>query len=420
MKILLVSKSEKTGGAAIATFRLMQALKDHSIDVSMLVQEGRGDAVSGVHHTTESFIKKWINLFRFILERLVFLLHEKSSTIRFLFSLANTGEEITNNEYVKDADIIHLHWINGGFLSLKSIKGLLQSGKPIVWTLHDMWAFTGGCHYALDCKEYNRECGNCPYLKRPHTKDLSHRIWKRKEKILSKGKLVVVTPSDWLKGCVKSSSLLGNHEIHSIPNPIDPIVFKPTWKETACKNLGLSHKKKYILFGAANVRNMLKGFNFFMEAIQMLYENLEGDDGIEVVLFGKSSEDVALSIPFKTHLISFTGSVQKIVDLYNAAHLFVIPSLQDNLPNTILESLLCGTPVVAFKSGGIPEMIDHKKSGYLSAYRSSQDLANGMRWVLNSDDYEKLSKNAREKAENSFSKESSTRKYVALYQKLLK
>ncbi len=428
MKVLLISKHAKTGGAAIATYRLMEALQDHSVDVSMLVQEGKGNAegsnaegsnAEGIHHTTGTVFKKLINLVRFIIERLVFLMYEKSSAIRFLFSLANTGEGITGNRYFREADIIHLHWINAGYLSLRSLKDILDSGKPVVWTFHDMWAFTGGCHYALDCKEFTRNCGNCPYLKKPHSGDLSHRIWKKKEKIFRKRKFVVVTPSNWLGECVQSSSLLRHCEVHTIHNPIDQSVFKPVEKKIACKNLGLDPGKNYILFGAANVGNMLKGFDYFVNAIQRLYKEMEGDDGVEIVLFGKSRDDITHLFPFKTHRISFTRSLRKIVDLYSAAHLFAIPSLQDNLPNTIVESLFCGTPVVAFNSGGIPEMIDHKVNGYLSKYRSGNDLAKGMKWVLTSDHYEELSANARRIAEERYSRDGSVEMHVELYRKLM-
>jgi hypothetical protein len=197
MKILLIGKHSRTGGAAIASTRLMVALKSRQVDVNMLVQEG-GEDTEGIYSTTNGPLKRWMNLWRFILERLVFLRQESSKSIRFLFSLANTGESIIRNRYVKEAELIHLHWINGGFLSLRSLKQLLRSGKPVVWTFHDMWPFTGGCHYALDCKGFTRECGQCPYLKKPSEKDLSHRIWKKKEKLFRNSQVTVITPSSWL------------------------------------------------------------------------------------------------------------------------------------------------------------------------------------------------------------------------------
>ncbi len=418
MKVLLISKYARTGGAAIATYRLKETLRDHSVEAGMLVQEG-ANKKELIYDTTGSVFKRWINFFRFIIERLVFLRYEKANNIRFLFSLANTGERIERHRSFKEADIVHLHWINGGFLSLRSVRRILNSGKPVVWTLHDMWAFTGGCHYALDCEGYKNMCGDCPYLKNPHEQDLSHRIWKKKEQIFSNQKFTIITPSNWLAGCTRSSSLLKHCEVYTIANPVDQTLFRPVDRESACRNLELDPGKKYILFGAANVGNMLKGFDYFVEAIELLNKDIEGDHNVEIIVFGKLKVDVAGLFPFVTHTIPFTGSLKRIVDIYSAAHLFSIPSLQDNLPNTIVESMLCGTPVVGFNTGGITEMIDHMKNGYLAQYLSGKDLAEGMKWVLALDYYDTLSSATRSIAVKRFSRERSTEMHVELYRKIL-
>lgn len=419
MKILLIAKHPRTGGAAIAASRLMDALEEKNVDVKMLVQDG-GNEERGIYSTTHGLVKRGINLYRFILERLTFFPVEASSSIRFLFSPANTGEDISRNPHVLEADVLHLHWINAGFLSLKSLRRLFALGKPIVWTFHDMWPFTGGCHYALDCIEYTRECGNCPYLKKPKKKDLSHRIWKKKEKLFRESRVFVVTPSEWLRECVQESSLLGHWPVTTIHNPLDPDVLRPVDRAEACANLGLDPGKKYILFGAATMKNVLKGFNYFLEATKIIAgePGFEGD--VEILLFGKTRDDVALSFPLKTRNIAFVQSMQTIVELYSAAHLFVIPSLQDNLPNTIIESMLCGTPVVGFSTGGIPEMIEHKKNGYLSAFKSSEDLAAGMSWVLTSNSYDQLSAETRSLALKRFSREASVEMHLDLYNKIIK
>ena len=418
MKILLIGKHSKTGGAAIASTRLLEALKEKQVDVNMLVQEG-GEEEEGIFSTTKGVVKRWINLFRFILERLVFLRQERSKSIRFLFSLANTGESIIRNRHVIEADVIHLHWINAGFLSLKSLKELFHLGKPVVWTFHDMWPFTGGCHYALDCKEYTRECGQCPYLKKPGKGDLSHRIWRKKEQLFRNSKVTVITPSSWLKECVRASSLLHHWEVVTIHNPIDHERFKPVEREEACRNLGLDPSKKYILFGAATMKNVLKGFNYFLEAVGTIAGEPDTVEDVEILLFGKTGGDVAQSFPLKARNIAFVQSIQTIVELYSVAHLFVIPSLQDNLPNTIIESMLCGTPVVGFRTGGIPEMIEHRVNGYLAKCKSSTDLAKGMRWVLSSDSYEKLSAETRNIALKRFSKDRSVEMHLDLYRNIV-
>ncbi len=396
----------------------MEALRARNVEVHMLVQEG-AEEEEGIFSSTHGVVKSWINLSRFIWERLVFLPQERSKSIRFLFSLANTGERLTRNRHVMEADVIHLHWINAGFLSLRSLRELLQMGKPVVWTFHDMWPFTGGCHYALDCREYTRECGTCPYLKRPGKRDLSHRLWKKKEKLFRSSEVTVITPSSWLQECVKASSLLRHWEVTTIHNPVDPDLFKPRGREESCAKLGLDPSKKYILFGAATMKNVLKGFNYFLEAIRILAEDPEIPGDVEILLFGKTRGDVSRAFPMPARNIAFVQSVHSIVDLYGAAHLFVIPSLQDNLPNTIIESMLCGTPVVGFRTGGIPEMIEHKVNGYLAAGKSSADLASGMKWILTRDAYEDLSAETRRIALERFSREASVEKHLDLYSKLL-
>ncbi len=418
MKIVLISTHAQTGGAAKASWRLMKLLRKNGIDIKMLVQDGE-NINEGIYSTTHGMVKRWKNLARFILERLVFLRQERSKSIRFLFSLANTGESLARNPQVREADIIHLHWINGGFLSLKSLGEILELGKPVVWTFHDMWPFTGGCHYALDCTEYLRNCGQCPYLKKPSKKDLSHRIWKKKEHLFRNSNVTVITPSKWLQECARSSSMLAHWNYHTIHNPIDQVRFKPVDRALACGSLDLDPAKRYILFGAATLKNVIKGFEYFQKAMEILHKDLKEEPGVEILLFGKSMGDVERLFHCKTHNISFIQSAETLVNLYSVAHLFLIPSLQDNLPNTIVESMLCGTPVVGFKTGGIPEMIDHKVNGYLASFKDAGDLAKGIKWVLESDPYEDLSSRVRMMATEKFSMERSLEKHVLLYKKLM-
>ena len=418
MKVLLVGKSTKNGGAAIASYRLMEILRESGVDVKMLVQEEDNNDES-VFSTTRSMLKNWINFLRFVLERLLFLRHEKNKEVRFLFSMANTGERLVRNKHIREADIIHLHWVNAGFLSLASLKELLDLGKPIVWTFHDMWAITGGCHHALSCERYKQACGECLYLKKPGKNDLSHRLWLKKNRVFRDRNITVITPSQWLGACVRESSMFSQMEVHTIHNPIDQTKFIPVEREDACRDLGLDPSKKYILFGAASVRNLYKGFNFFLDAIRQMSKDPEAVEGVEIVLFGKIGGDVEQMFPLKVHNIDYISSMQTMVELYSVAHLYASSSLQDNFPSTIAESMLCGTPVVAFRTGGIPEMIAHLEDGYLARHKDVVDLAEGMKWVLSNDSYQALSDMARKAAVRRFSRERSAEKHVELYRKLL-
>lgn len=417
MKILLIAKHPRTGGAAIAASRLLEALRQEGMDADMLVQEGADEAL-GIFSTTGGNFKRRLNFLRFVWERLVFLPRERAKNIRFLFSLANTGEDLSRNALVREADIIHLHWINAGFLSLRSLKKLFQLGKPVVWTFHDMWPFTGGCHYALECKEYMQSCGQCPYLKKPERGDLSFRIWKKKKRVYAAGNFRVVAPSRWMRDCASASSLLQDFQVDTIHNPVDESVFQPVPREEACASLGLDPGKQYILFGAATIKNVMKGYPYFKEAVEMLGGDLDREK-VEIILFGKTRGGEADVFPLKTRNIAFVSSEEKLAHLYSAAHLFVIPSLQDNLPNTILESMLCGTPVVGFRTGGIPEMINHRVNGYLAEYKSARDLAQGMRWILSSESYEKVSGETREAALKRFSRKNSVSAHRELYESVL-
>jgi len=229
----------------------------------------------------------------------------------------------------------------------------------------------------------------------------------------------VITPSNWMHDIVARSSLFGHQEVHTIHNTVDQTLFKPVDRDRACHNLGLDPSKKYILFGAASVHNLYKGFVYFQEAIALMNQQPETLQGMEILLFGKSKGDVSPLFPIKIRNIDFVSSVKTLVELYSAAHLYVISSLQDNFPGTVIESMLCGTPVAGFRTGGIPEMIHHLEDGYLAEHKSSADLARGIRWILAYEPYHLLSQEVRKAAVRRFSSEGSAEKHVMIYKKLL-
>lgn len=418
MRVVIVNSFDKKGGAAIAAFRLHNALNKHEkVHCNMLVQEKSSD-LETIQTTTQSKWKKWLNFYRFAKERLIFTFYEKDKSIRFAFSLANTGEDISRNPLIKKADIIHIHWVYFGFLSLKSLKKLFALNKPIVWTFHDMWGFTGGCHYAGDCRNFRTECHDCPFLKKPGKNDLSNRIFYKKKNIYKKANLSIVTCSAWLKEQVKSSALLKEFNVQNIPNPIDlQNTFVKKNKTEARRRLGLNLEKKLILFGAMNIADKRKGFTFFGQALQILLSQKRDD--FELVIYGKSSQEMLSKIPFKVNNVGMINSASKMVDVYNASDMFVIPSLEDNLPNTIVEAHACGLPVVGFATCGVNEMIVHKENGYLANYLSADSLAEGIRFILETNDYETLSNNSRRFAEQNYAEKKVSEQYYNLYSTLL-
>lgn len=419
MKVLHVNTSDIQGGAARAAFRLNRALNKLKVDSKMLVQSKAGDD-KNVKSVAETKIQKGLAKIRPYYEVLLLELYKNRQ--KGPFSVARTGVDICKNEYVKEADLINLHWINGGFLSLNNIKKLNQLNKPIVWTLHDMWPFTGGCHYSGGCAKYKKKCGQCPTLNSNKDRDLTRRIWKRKKNYYNNLNLTIVTCSNWLAQCAKDSSLFNGLRIEVIPNSVDINVFKPINKEIARDILNLPQNKYLILFGAVSATSdKRKGFSYLSKALNKIKTaNPELKDKIELIVFGASySEDID-SLSLKTYFAGKLNDEYSLALYYSAVNIFITPSLEDNLPNTIMESLSCGTPVAAFKTGGIPDMIEHKQNGYLAENKSVDDLAQGICWMLEDKNrVTDLGKNARQKVLVNYTYDIVGNRYLKLYEELL-
>ncbi len=416
MKVLIINKSENIGGAAVASLRLFNALTKSGVEVKLMVQdEPKGGSTRSIVLANTFFTRK-MSFFRFVEERLYFLRHEKSREMRYAFSPANIGIDISKHPAVQEADIIHLNWINQGFLSLQSLEKLFALGKPVVWTLHDMWTFTGGCHYAGYCHGFLENCGNCPQLKTADRNDISSIQFFSKMNIYKRRNLSIVTCSKWLKSLASESNLLRDKPIKAIPNPLDTTIFHPLDKTDCRKSENLPLNKKLILFGAANVNDSRKGMSFLIEALQLFKQRYSDyTSQVELVIFGRVKAETIAQIPFESHQLNYINGLSRLVNVYNSADIFVLPSLQDNLPNTVAEAMGCGIPVVAFKTGGVPEMIDHLKNGYLADAKNASDLADGMFQILFAHKDIDFGVNARNKALASYSEEVVVAEYLKVY-----
>ena len=416
MRVLIVNTSERIGGAAIAAGRLMDALKNNGIKAKMLVREKQTDRLS----VTGLKMNAW-RVWQFIWERILIW---KENRFRkhnlFAVDIANTGTDITAIPEFQEADIIHLHWINQGMLSLNDIRKILQSGKPVVWTMHDMWPCTGICHHARECDKYHQECHHCPYIyKGGNKKDLSNQVFKKKKELYQLAPITFITCSQWLKGRAGQSALLNGHTIVDIPNPINTSLFKPQNTVTARNRMGLPTDKKLILFGSVKVTDKRKGIDYFIESCKLLAEkHPELKEELGVVVYGKNSEQLKPLIPFQVFPLDFISNDKDLVNVYNAVDLYVTPSLEENLPTTIMEAMACGVPCVGFNVGGIPEMIDHLHNGYVAEYKSAEDLANGVIWTLNESEYHTLSEEACRKAVSNYSESTVAKKYIDVYNKI--
>jgi glycosyltransferase involved in cell wall biosynthesis len=403
MKVAILSTADAVGGAAIAAYRLSEALIGTGAGATMVVKTKKTASDFVDNSAYASSFGRAVGFGHFAAERLSFLLHERDKSVRFMFSLANFGKNISKLASVRQADVINIHWINQGFLSLDGMAQLAKLGKPIFLTLHDMWAFTGGCHYADTCAGFERECGNCPLVKKPNANDISHKIWLRKKALFDSIDFQVITPSVWLKNIAKTSSLLRDKQIHCIPNTINTDVFYPlSAQERAAlrQQHNIPAYKKLIFFFAMNLAHERKGFAQLLEAFAH-WQRIDPDFHLHHALLvaGKADDDALKNIPCEVHYLGFLNGAQQVMSAYNLADVFVTPSLEDNLPNTIMESLACGTPVVAFQTGGIPEMVAHLQTGYIAAYRDAQALALGLQEVLRDDNQLNIMRqNARQKA----------------------
>jgi glycosyltransferase involved in cell wall biosynthesis len=412
MKILLLNTSDLEGGAARAAYRLHKGLQKIGIPSQMLVQSKISDDNTVI--SPNSSLEQEMMHLKTILEGLPLKFYP--SRQRTNYSLQWLPELISQKIEAIAPDIVNLHWINGGYLRLETIA---KFNKPIVWTLHDMWAFTGGCHYTQDCDRYTQSCGACPQLNSKSDWDLSRWIWQRKKRAWKNLNLTIVTPSQWLAKCAQSSPLLVKSRIEVIPNGLDLNVYKPVDKSLAKNLLGLPDNKRIILFGSLwATSDLRKGFHLLLPALQQL-SKLPNSDNIEIAIFGASRPKDPPDFGFKTHYLGRLNDDLSLSLLYAAVDVFVAPSLQDNLPNTVMEALACATPCVAFKIGGMSDLIEHQQNGYLAQPFITEDFAGGIAWILeNSERYGKLCKRAREKAEREFSIELQANRYKTLFHEL--
>lgn len=375
MRTLILNAMDLQGGAAIATYRLFQALRRAGADVSMAVQRKTGDdpAVIGL-------AGKWGDALAWLRPRIdqlpLRLYPDRRSP---LFSPAVVPGLLPRLERSPAPDVVHASWIAGGFLRPEALAAFR---RPVVWTLHDMWPFTGGCHYAGACRAYETTCGACPELGSSRAYDLSTRLWKRKEAAWRRMDLTVVTPSRWLGRCARESALFRDRRVEVIPNCIDTQVFKPVDRDFARDLLGLPIDRRLVLLLAERaMSDPRKGHQFLAPAVQWLATS-RPDLPIDLVIVGESRPARPSDQGVPVHYLGKLSDDAAKVLAYCAADVVVTPSTQENLSNAVMESLSCGVPVVAFDIGGMPDLVSHRQHGYLASPFVVEDLAAGIAWTV--------------------------------------
>jgi len=418
LKVVHLNTYDGNGGAGRACLRLSDALKANGIDSKVLVYYKFGQNPQ-IDTFSKSPIQKAKAIYTILAER--YFSKWLSKSVKTPFSLQWFGRSIVKHPDIKNADVIHLHWINHGFLTPKFLAELDELEKPIVWTFHDSNAFTGGCHVRYGCENFHHQCGNCPILKISGKHDPSHKTWLRKQKAYSELHFHIIAPSNWMAKSVKFSSLLGTRKTTVIPNTIETKVFKPYVKTEAKKLLKINPDQFVLMSGFMPSKNdKHKGTPYLIEALEILAQR-PGiiKENIHLVIFGNKENTEMPVFPFKTTFLGTINKDEHLAKCYAAADAFITPSLEDNLPNTVMESLACATPVIAFTTGGIPDMVKHMQNGYLAKYQNAADLANGIEWLYHRPNKEEVQKAARLSILKDFAEEIIAAEHIHLYETLI-
>ncbi|MGK7940288.1 MAG: glycosyltransferase [Crocosphaera sp.] len=419
LKVVQLNTMDIRGGAARAAYRLHKGLQTTGQRSLMLTRYkvSKDETVCAVNTPSqESHFEEFNAL------QTHYINGNRTHLSNTLFNFTYPGWDVSTVEEVQDADIIQLHWL-ASFQSPQTIKQLASLGKPIVWTFHDMWAFTGGCHYSAGCEGYQTTCESCPQLK-DDPFGLASAILQDKLDLLGGINLTIVTPSYWLADCVRKSALFKHQPVEVIPNGVEIDRFIPIPKREAKESLGIKANTFTLLIGAENGNEKRKGFWEMLQALEVCLEDEKffialQQGRVKLLCFGLPHENLhSLNIP----VVSFGDvySDDKLAEIYSAADLFVLPSLEDNLPNTLLESMSCGTPVIGFEVGGLLDVVQEDITGKLVSVGDSVALGKGiLSYFSQPEKREGMGKKCRQLIEEKYSLSVQGKAYLDLYQSLL-
>ncbi len=429
MNISILSMSDIGGGAAIAANRLMHGLRMENHNAVMIVREKRIPS-SNSHQVI-------VNAPQFRAQERIFhaiqrdeINNNRSKISNTLFSIPYPGIDLSSTPIIEKSHIINLHWV-ARFQSTETIAALLATGKPVVWTLHDENAYTGGCHYTAGCTKYlNAEAG-CKDCLQIQDKKNQAPYYFLQNKIASWGKnlenLTIVTPSRWLGRCARQSHVFKNARVEVIPNSVETDIFKPYDKQKAKKKFGIPPQAFTLLFGAYTDFEKRKGFAKLLDAMKYClrdktFMQYAKAGKIKIMTYGPPQEDLE-DLPIEIISTGYTSEKEKLATIYSAADLFILPSLEDNLPNTMVEAMACGTPVLGFDTGGIPDMVRDDVTGYILPCPDIEKLGERLKQLVLAEDKTKLQhlgKNCRKLIEKSYKLKDQGKNYSVLFRDLLK
>ena len=404
MKILHINQSDISGGAAIAGYRLHQGLLAQEIDSKMLVENVKTDSDRIATVPRKTRIEN--QLYRFTR-------YSGLNDINLFSSF-----DIPKYKFYQDADILNFHNLHTGYFNYLAISKLTKT-KPAIFTLHDMWSFTGHCAYSYDCDRWKIGCGRCPYpdIYPAIRRDSTSIEWKLKNWIYSKSNLTIITLSHWLTEQAKAS-MLSRFPIHHIPNGIDTDAYQPLDRHLCKAVLGIPQNKKVLLFGADSLKDKRKGGDLLFNALQQLPQSLKAE--VLLLTFGNGSEAITAKLGIPTIGLGYISSDRLKSMAYSAADLFIFPTRADNLPLVLQESMACGTPMVSFDIGGVPDLVRPMVTGYLAKPEDAKDFCNGIVELLENEQLQQtMSVNCRTIALTEYSLELQAERYIKLYKEIL-
>ncbi len=417
MKIGIVNTNDSAGGAARAAYRLAKSLKNRQEDVSFFCNQKTSD-------------EPWIYRIQGFangeaLEQKIqhsFINDKRTSCSNTLFSVTRRQLYRNDLQAIRNMDVINLHWVSW-FLSDFSIRELLCQGKQVIWTLHDERPLTGGCHYTAGCAQnQGAHCENCIQLK-PNRGYSPAANLKNKSELLKHQNITFVSPSKWLSDQVRKNEVFGERRVEVIPNSIEPETFRFIPKELARHRLNLPKDRLVLLFGAYDTGERRKGYHVLIEAMKLFLNDFEAlqisSDQPPLVLCFGSGEDADWPLSVERHFLGEISSDSKLAEIYASADLFILPSLEDNLPNTIIEAMACGTPCIGFPIGGVPEMIETNCSGFLAPVVSPRGLCHAITSALaDREELRRMSVRCSDLARSRYSPNLQASAYQSLFQEL--
>jgi glycosyltransferase involved in cell wall biosynthesis len=408
LKVVHISTTDNQGGSGRSAYRIHKGLRELGLQSRMIVGTRVTDDTdvdvisSGLTRKLDQYADRF------------------TGRLSWQYLFYPSSFSLLRHPWIREANIIQFYNTHGGYFS-HTVMPLLSRGRKLVWRLSDMWPMTGHCSYSMDCARWQTGCGECPILSdRPELyRDTTARLWSIKNRVYAKSDLTIVAPSRWMENLARESPLLNRFEIRYIPNGLDIKVFRPLSKSECRRQLGIAEDRPVLLFSAFSMGDKRKGALLVQKALEIIRKS--GSIGnLIVILAGAGSESMSSEIPFDVVSLDEIQSDQDLARAYSAADVFVLPTLAENLPNGILESMACGTPVVTFDVGGCVDAVRHLKTGYLAKYSDAVDLADGIRFLVSETDLRiKMGIECRRMIEAEFNSELQAHRFLSLYTQVI-